>query len=124
MTVYDAINVGGRHNGLVTAAYLARGGMTRMIPGLRRMAFSLGARLEGVPVRDLIGGSQGFRRPGYALSIDPGLMFSYRGYTVAANSPWAVRRDRKRSVSDYQNRIAGDAAFADYSVIIGVTRRF
>ncbi len=98
--------------------------MTRLIPGQRRLAFSFGARLEGVPVRDLIGGSQGFRRPGYSLSIDPGLMFSYHGYTIAASSPWAVRRDRKRSVADYRNGVAGDAAFADYSVIVGVTRRF
>ena len=108
----------------VSDQYLARGGMTRLIPGMRRLAFSIGARLEGVPVRDLIGRSQGFRRPGYALSVDPGLMFSYHGYTIAANSPWAVRRDRKRSVADYQNGVSGDAAFADYSVIVGVTRRF
>ena len=29
---------------------------------------------EGVPVRDLIGGSDGFRRPGAIISLDPGVM--------------------------------------------------
>jgi hypothetical protein len=104
--------------------YLLRAGMTRLIPGLRTLAFSFGMRLEGLPVRDLIGGSDGFRRPGYSLSIDPGLMWGFRGYTFALNGPWAVRRNRKRSVSDIRNGIHGDAAFADYSVIVGVSRRF
>jgi len=30
----------------------------------------------------------------------------------------------RKSVSDYQNGIHGDAAFADYALIIGVMRRF
>lgn len=108
----------------VSDQYLLRGGVTRLIPGMRRLAFSFGMRLEGVPVRDLIGGSDGFRRPGYSLSIDPGLMWGFRGYTFSLNGPWAVRRNRKRSVSDIANGIHGDAAFADYSVIVGVSRRF
>ena len=38
--------------------------------------------------------------------------------------PWAVQRNRKRSVSGYQNGIHGDAAFADYAVLASVSRRF
>lgn len=108
----------------VSDQYLFRGGMTRLIPGARRLAFVAGIRMEGVPVRDLIGRSNGFRRPGYALSADPGLMWAFHGYTFGFNVPWAIRRDRKRSVPDISNGIHGDAAFADYSVIIGVSRRF
>jgi hypothetical protein len=108
----------------VSDQYLFRAGFTRLIPGLSRVAFSFGTRMEGVPVRDIMGSSDGFRRPGYSLSVDPGLMWSFRGYTFALNGPWAVRRNRKPSVSDIRNGIHGDAAFADYSVIVGVTRRF
>jgi hypothetical protein len=43
---------------------------------------------------------------------------------LSVNVPWAVERNRKKSVSDYQNRIHGDAAFADYSVIVGISKRF
>jgi hypothetical protein len=31
---------------------------------------------------------------------------------------------RRKSVSDYRNRTHGDAAFADYALIFGLTRRF
>jgi hypothetical protein len=108
----------------VSDQYLFRGGMTRLLPKQRLVAVSMGMRLEGVPVRDLIGGSLGFRRPGYSLSVDPGLMWNIKGYTFALSGPMAVRRNRKRSVPDFSNGIHGDAAFADYSVIFAVTRRF
>ncbi len=108
----------------VSDQYLFRSGMTRLLPRQRRIAGSFGVRLEGVPVHDLIGGSEGFRRPGYALSIDPGLMWNFRGCTFALNGPWAVRRNRKRSVPDMRNGVSGDAAFADYSVIFAVSRKF
>ena len=51
-------------------------------------------------------------------------MYVRGAYMFSVNVPWAVERNRKRSVSDYRNRIHGDAAFADYSLLIGVSRRF
>lgn len=108
----------------VSDQYLLRGGITRPVPRMRRLAWSIGMRYEGVPVRDLIGASNGFRRPGYALSVDPGLLASWHGYSFSANAPWAVRRNRKRSVPDIANGTHGDAAFADYSVMLGVSKRF
>jgi hypothetical protein len=35
-----------------------------------------------------------------------------------------VQRNRKRSVPDFQDNTAGDAAFADYVIIVGYSRRF
>jgi hypothetical protein len=108
----------------VTDQYLVRGGVTRLIPGLRKVAGSIGMRLEGVPIRDIIGRSDGFRRPGYSLSVDPGVMFSRGAYTVSMNLPIAVLRNRKQSWTDKMVGIRGDAAFADYSLIMGISRRF
>lgn len=108
----------------VTDQYLYRAGFTRPIPKLRGWAMSFGGRIEGVPVRDAFGGSDGFRRPGYAISIDPGLMYGHRSWTFTVNAPVAVERNRKKSVSDYANRFHGDAAFSDFSFIFGVSRRF
>ena len=108
----------------VTDFYLYRGGISRPVPKVRGLSMSFGGRIEGVPVRDAIGKSDGFRRPGYAISADPGLMYVRGAYMFSVNVPWAVERNRKRSVSDYRNRIHGDAAFADYSLLIGVSRRF
>ncbi len=80
--------------------------------------------MEGVPVRDVFGGSDGFRRPGYGISVDPGILYAHGLYTFSANVPWAVERNRKRSVADYQNHTHGDAAFADYALIFSLSRRF
>ena len=43
---------------------------------------------------------------------------------AATNVPWAIERNRRQSVTDYQNRVHGDAAFADYALILGLTKRF
>lgn len=108
----------------VSDQYLWRAGFSRPLPRFRNITASFGARMEGVPVRDLLGKSDGFRRPGYALSLDPGFMFDYRGYLVSVNVPFAIKRDRKRNVPDYVNGRHGDAAFADYALILSFTRRF
>src|SRR4051794_35189956 len=108
----------------VTDQYLFRGGIGRALPKIRGLAGSIGGRIEGVPVRDALGGSNGFRRPGYAISVDPGLLYARGRYTVSVNTPVAVRRNRKRSVADYMNGTSGDAAFADYSLMLSVSRRF
>ncbi len=108
----------------VADQYLFRGGIGRALPKIRGLAASFGGRIEGVPVRDAFGGSNGFRRPGYSISVDPGLLYSRGYYTFALNIPVAVERNRKRSVADYMNDTHGDAAFADYSIIVSVSHRF
>ena len=104
--------------------YLYRGGAARVIPWVRGLSASFGLRMEGVPVRDLFGKSNGFRRPGYSLSLDPGVLYARGPYLFGVNVPWAIRRDRERSVSDIANGTHGDAAFADYTLLISVSRRF
>ena len=108
----------------VTDQYLYRGGIGHGVPWIRGLAVSIGGRIEGVPVRDAFGGSDGFRRPGYAISVDPGLLYARRSYTFSCNIPWAVERNRKASVADYRNHTHGDAAFADYALMFSLSRRF
>jgi hypothetical protein len=101
----------------VTDQYLHGGGIGHAVPKVRGLAASIGGRIEGVPARDAFGGSNGFRRPGYAISVDPGLPYVCGLYTFFCNIPVAVERNRNRSVADYQNNTRGDAAFADYALI-------
>jgi hypothetical protein len=108
----------------VADQYLARGGISRAVPKVRGLTASLGGRIEGVPARDLLGKSNGFRRPGYAISIDPGLLYERGNYLFSFNMPWAVERNRKRSVPDINNGTHGDAAFADWTLTLSVSRRF
>lgn len=90
---------------------------------------SLGARYEGVPVKDLIGGNDGFRRPGTVLSIDPGIAFALNKFSINLNVPFAVRRERPQSYTDKQMEEltgeprSGDAAFADYLINVGLSYR-
>lgn len=91
---------------------------------------SMGARFDAVPVKDLIGGNEGFRRPGNVLSLEPGIAYMHQNFTLNLNVPLALRRDRPQSVTDRQTEIStgtprnGDAAFADYLINFGISYRF
>lgn len=91
---------------------------------------SLGARYEGVPVEDVLGGSAGFRRPGTVLSIDPGIGLMLNKFSINVNVPFAVRRERPQSITDLETQKItgefrqGDAAFADYLLNVGISYRF
>ena len=109
----------------VTDQYLYRAGVSQGVPKLRGLALSLGIRGEGVPVRDLLGSSDGFRRPGDIVSLDPGLIFRYKRDSFYVNGPWALYRNRPPSVPEIQYNITnGDAFFSDYTVIAMVSHHF
>ncbi len=115
--------------GVVSATdqYLWRGGFAHPAPNfkvLRGLSLSIGGRMEGVPVRDAFGSSNGFRRPGYVISIEPGLLYAHGRYLLNVSGPWAMERNRKISVTDLENHSHGDAAFADYTIIAGLSRTF
>ncbi|MEQ9287257.1 MAG: transporter [Cyclobacteriaceae bacterium] len=79
-----------------------------------------GGRVEGVSSEDLIGSSEGYRRPGYAMSIEPGISYNRNNYSFNLGVPVALVRNRtqsyedKKRTSDTGNYTHGDAAFADY----------
>lgn len=109
----------------VADQYLARIGFSRPIPKTRQWAFTMGWRIEGVPVRDLIGKSNGFRRPGYGMAIEPGVQYFRAKDTWSLAVPIAAGRNRKKSVSDILvGGAGGDAAFADYMILVGYSHRF
>lgn len=105
--------------------YVARMGATYSRASWKGFGMSLGGRIEGVPVEDLVGESDGFRRPGYAVSVEPGLSHASGAHTFSLAVPVALYRNRQRSVAD---RLVpgrhGDAAFADYVVMFGYGRKF
>ncbi|UXI70502.1 hypothetical protein [Tahibacter amnicola] len=105
----------------VPDAYLARIGVDFMPKELHGFGFSLGGRVEGVPPHDLIGGNGGSRRPGYAISVEPGVQFANESWSAGLTVPVAVDRSRQRT---YRAANHGDAAFADYSVNFTINRRF
>jgi len=107
-----------------------RTGLTYAPALINGLGIYLGGRYECLPVHDLIGGSEGFRRPGYVLSVEPGLSYSYQSFQFNFDMPIALVRNRTQSVPDMETEAMtgeprhGDAAFADFLVNFGVTYRF
>lgn len=105
--------------------YLFRAGVLAAPIRWHGLGLGLGGRIEGVPVHDLVGSSTGFRRPGYAVSVEPSATWSNGAHSWSLSVPFAVQRNRQRSVPDLaEPGRHGDAAFADYVVLLGYWQRF
>ncbi len=93
----------------------------------QRFSFAAGMRIEGVPSEDIIGGSNGFRRPGFVLSAEPVVAYRLHHTQLYVSVPVAVERNRTQSVSDKLRTSKtgvysqGDAAFADYTINFGIS---
>lgn len=107
--------------------YMARAGASFT---LNKFVVSAGMRIEGIPAYDLIGGSAGFRRPGYIISAEPVVAYNYKKVLLYAGMPYAVVRNRVQSRGDILRTEAtgvyaqGDAAFADYAINLGISFKF
>ncbi|HEY4062546.1 MAG TPA: hypothetical protein VGM30_11625 [Puia sp.] len=107
--------------------YMARIGVNVMAG---HFSFSAGLRDECLPVHDLVGGSEGFRRPGYIISAEPGVTYVFPKISLYVFAPVAMVRNRTQSVPDKITTqltgvyTHGDAAFADYVINIGANIRF
>lgn len=115
----------------VADQYMARIGFQyNFIGTLKGLSGSIGGRIEGIPVEDILGGSKGFRRPGYVVSVEPGLVLQQKKSLFFLTVPVALERNRTRSVTDKEASITsgtyrhGDAAFADYAINLGYAIRF
>ena len=106
--------------------YMARCGVSYMV---KRVTFSGGIRMEGLPSSDLVGGSRGFRRPGYIISAEPSVTLVTKKISFNLTVPFALKRNRTQSNSDKRRTMdtgihqQGDAAFADYLISAGMTFR-
>lgn len=108
----------------VADQYAGRLGLNYALAPKAGIGATLGARIEGVPAYDLMGDSDGFRRPGFIFSIEPGISYSTTKNTLFVSLPIATQRNRIKSANDWLNNKHGDAAFADYFISATVTHRF
>ncbi|HVY69869.1 MAG TPA: hypothetical protein VHH73_08060 [Verrucomicrobiae bacterium] len=104
--------------------YLLRAGLSYVIWPSQGLSLSLGGRMEGVPVTDWFGSSEGSRRPGYSVSIEPGITWVHKKLAITVTAPVAIERNRERSVSDIRTNKHGDAAFADFIITSNISYRF
>lgn len=110
--------------------FMARFGVEYALLPQQGVSVSLGLRTEGQPVYDLIGGSEGFRRPGMNIAVEPGITWMKNGWSASLSVPIAFYNERFQSVPDKQRTAAtgirrhGDAAFADYYIMMSVGKQF
>ena len=101
-------------------SYLLRAGLGYTFLPKYGLTFTLSGRVEGSPPTDLIGGSGGRRRPGYGVSIEPGLLYSRKGWTASFSTPVALYRNRQPDSTGAE----GDAAFADFMTLFTIGKAF
>jgi hypothetical protein len=105
--------------------YLVEAGLEFPIHQVKGLAATVGPRWEGVPAYNLFPVSNdGFRRPGYAVSVGPGLEYVRNGNILDVNIYKAAHRDRTVSYPDSVYNAHGDAAFAQYVWLASITHRF
>jgi len=113
----------------VSDQYMIRGGVSLTVPR-SAVAFSFGIRVDGTPVNDLIGTSEGFRRPGYATSFESSIIIKSPQFDFFFSLPYIYYQQREQSNADklYGQRTGqfaqGDAAFARFALFVGVQSKF
>lgn len=97
---------------------------------LEKWLFSLGLRHEGIPVYDLIGQSNGFRKAGYNTSIEPGIGYSKKNTSIYVYIPVVVSTKIKQNVPD-KKESANTGVFVlkqgnstDFFILAGLQFRF
>jgi hypothetical protein len=108
----------------ISDQYLLEAGVAAPIKKINGLTVTFGPRFEGVPAHDLIGDSLGFRRTGFALSVEPGVQYYHHGHVFTISVAKAMYRDRTKSVPDTMLGTHGDAAFADYVWLASYSFRF
>lgn len=97
---------------------------------LKKISLSAGLRQEGIPVYDLVGGSSGFRRSGYNLSVEPGLIYTVKNVSLYTYLPVMVKRTTKATVADkIESELTGKevlstGGFANFLFFAGVLVKF
>ncbi len=108
----------------VPDVYSLRLGLAYAVWPQQGVSASLGGRIDGQPVRDLIGGGDpGFRRPGYAISLDPSLSLTTGPSQLTLSAPIRLSANREASVLDLQTGKHGGGDFASTLIFVSYSRR-
>ena len=110
----------------VPDTYSARlGGAFAILPD-QGLTASLGARIDGIPIHDLVGGGdeETIKRTAYVIFADPGLSFSRSGNIVTLSVPYRLAVNRQKSVFEERTNALNAGGFAKHLIFASVTHRF
>jgi len=100
------------------------GGAFSLFPD-QGVTVSLGARMDGIPVHDLLGGGDEttVKRSAYVVFADPGLSYTRGRGTFTASVPYRVYVNRQKSVFEQRTNGLNAGGFAKYLVFLSYTHR-
>jgi hypothetical protein len=109
----------------VPDVYSVKAGLAYALAPSKGLSANLGARVDGIPLRDVIGGGDdGFRRPGYTLFADPGTRFRRGRHELTVSVPVRMHQDFSRSLIDRERSLNGGGDLAKYLIFGGYSVRF
>ena len=109
----------------VPDTYSGRVGAAYLLPWSTGLVFSVGGRINGVTVKDIVGGGDLYwRRPGYAVYVEPGLTWTLGANMASLSVPVRIHANKLDSPYDVANNQRHGASFAGYLLLASYARRF
>jgi hypothetical protein len=115
-------------NWSVPDVYSLRTGAAFNVLPEQGLSLSLGARLDGIPVNDLIGGGDEntIKRTSRIVFVEPGLSYTRGKDNITLSVPWRVKVNRLKSLTEQlpgASPTANAGGFAKYLVFASYSRR-
>lgn len=109
----------------VPDVYSARVGAAYTVLDNQRLTLSLGGRVDGIPVHDLIGGGDDstVKRTSRILFLEPGLSFTAGHGTFMLSTPIRASVNRMKSLYEAKTNALNGGGFASYLVFVSYSHR-
>ena len=108
----------------VADVYTGRLGVTYNQFLMHGLSVSLGGRVDGIPYHDLIGRSDGFRRPAFVALVDPGVTLQRGSNTYTIGLPVRVaQRLATQHLVKSSGGVIGAGDLAKVLLFVGYARR-
>ena len=109
----------------VPDVYTGRLGLSYGLLPEQGVSVSLGGRVDGIPYHDLIGKSDGFRRPSTIVFLDPAVAFDRGSSTFTVSTPIRLfARLASRNLLKGPGGSIGSGDLAGVLMFVGYARRF
>jgi hypothetical protein len=109
----------------VPDVYTGRLGLSYGLLPEQGLSVSLGGRVDGIPYHDLIGKSDGFRRPGYIVFLDPAVALERGPSTFTFGTPLRMfARLASANLLKGPGGSIGSGDLAGVLIFVGYARRF
>ena len=109
----------------VPDVYTGRLGVIYGVLPEQGLSVSLGGRVDGIPYHDIIGKSDGFRRPSYIVFVDPGIALERGPSTFTISTPVRVAsRLATQAMAKQSSGTIGAGDLAGVLIFFGYARRF